>query len=55
MSFVKFLSAAIALFAFGQMLADAVPMGSPSLAPRDVPCDDISKYTTQVSQDLYIF
>ncbi|KAI9857993.1 MAG: hypothetical protein M1813_007963 [Trichoglossum hirsutum] len=47
MHIVKRFSTAVALFAFGQTLAGALPSSPPpDLAPRAVPCDTISKYTT---------
>ncbi|KAF8241422.1 hypothetical protein K440DRAFT_642771 [Wilcoxina mikolae CBS 423.85] len=68
MLLLRFLSAAAALLAFGQTLAHALPtespaggessVGAPSLHPRGphaVPCDDISKYTTQWFLDNYIY
>ena len=52
MPLTKTFIAALALTLCGQGLGAAVPNPSLDLAQRDVPADDISKYTTQVSQVL---
>ncbi|KAH0558550.1 hypothetical protein GP486_004793 [Trichoglossum hirsutum] len=51
MHFIKSLSAATALYALGY----ALPTESPSLSGRDVPCDPISKYTTNYFLDHHIY
>lgn len=50
MAFFRFLVAITGLFGFGQQLGFAFPAVSPNhLIAREVTCDDISIYTTEVS------
>ncbi len=58
---LNLLSTATVLFAIGQSLVHAFPAGPApnptelkNLITRDVPCDDISKYTTDVSEHDFI-
>jgi hypothetical protein len=50
MSLTKTFIAALILSLCGQGLGAAVPNPSLDLTQRDVPADDISKYTVEVSQ-----
>jgi hypothetical protein len=49
MSLTKTFVAALALSLYGQGLGAAIPNPSLDLAQRNVPADDISMYTVQVS------
>ena len=52
-SVFQVLLAVTVLFGIWQRQADALPTESQTFTRRDVPADDISMYTTQVSQILY--